>query len=264
MNNLSFSTVKKLFYVLLLYCFTLAEISLAFSVPDDEIGPSYGRLKFGVVVNNDDYQIYRSMMLGKRGLKKLKKHLEEEELRFPKTIIYMNSAGYKFPLYFSIEEYDLQEKYGYEFFHSFGDIRTYLDGHNPYDPQDDIDTKRILGHHARKKFELRDDGIDGDLDDFFTILKIVLDPSKQPVLFHCFGGRHRTGMIALALRYMQGGWWLDGPKHKRYGREMNPAQFEYYRFNHLFYRKENLDFIEKVSQDPRFLELKDQYGFYLK
>ena len=73
----------------------------------DDLGPSYKRLKFGVVVNNEDYQIYRSMKLGRRGLKKLKKHLKEEGLPFPKTIIHMNNSGYRFPLYFAVQEYEI-------------------------------------------------------------------------------------------------------------------------------------------------------------
>ena len=35
----------------------------------------------------------------------------------------------------------------------------------------------------------------------------------------------------MLIRYLQGGWWLTGEKKKRYGTTLNPAQFEYYRFN---------------------------------
>ena len=226
---------------------------------DDDIGPDQLFLKFGLLVNNDEFQIYRSGKIGDGELKDLKEYLSEKGLNFPKTIIYMNSFGYKFPFYFALDEHELQRKYGYKYYHSFGSPRTYLDGYNPHAPSVDIDSKSILGHHARKRFSLRKDGIDGDIEDFYNILNLVLDPANQPVLFHCFGGRHRTGMIALAVRYLQGGWWVNGPTFKRNGLELNPAQFEYYRFNHLFFRKENLDFIERVSKEDRFLNLQQRF-----
>lgn len=259
MLNSGFSSKKIIFVVLSL----IWSWFLSGAIPEDKIGPEYD-YKFGVLVDNEYYQLYRSGKLGERALENLDEYFVEEGLTFPRTIIYMNSPGYKAPFHFALKEYFLQEKYGYKFYHSFGHgVRTYLDGHNPYEPRGDIDTTRILGSHGRKIFDLRDDGLDGDVEDFYRILELVLDPNNQPVLFHCFGGRHRTGMIALAIRYLQGGLWIDGPRFKRLGIEMNLAQFEYYRFNHLFFRKENLDFIEKVSQEERFLNLKERFGAYL-
>ena len=37
-------------------------------------------------------------------------------------------------------------------------------------------------------------------------LKIVTDPSKQPVYVHCVGGRHRTGVMTAVYRMTQDGW----------------------------------------------------------
>jgi hypothetical protein len=226
----------------------------------EEEGPDPYSIRFGVLVSNDKYQIYRSSLLGEDGLKKLDKHLIKNDLLFPNTIIYMNYAGYEFPFYFALDEYELQGYYGYELFHSFGTPKTYLEGYDPYNPQDDIDKKNALGRKAKKLFEPKEDGLDGDVDDFFLILNMVLDPKRQPVLFHCFGGRHRTGMIAMAIRYLQGGYWLDGPKRKEKGMWLNPAQSEYYEFNHTFFREENIKFIERVSQDLRFIKLKSRYS----
>ena len=226
-------------------------------------GPAKKRIKFGVVLNNDEYTIYRSAALGKGGLKTLHKHLKKNGLPFPKTIIYMNKNGYKFPFYFALDEYFASEtqKYGgFKFYHSFGEERTYLDGINPYEPRDDIDRKSILGSRARKYFRLRDDGVDGGMDSLMRIMDLVLSPENQPVLFHCFGGRHRTGIVAMIIRYLQGGWWTDGTYKRRRGIDMNPAQYEYYKYNHLLFRKSNIEFVERFSQDDRFELLNEKYG----
>lgn len=232
-----------------------------------DLGPTDSSLRFGAMYDGPDYQIYRSAMLGKKGLKKLQTTLEEHDLPFPKTIIYMNHNGYTFPFYFALEEYkaSLSDEYGhFQFVHPFGAVRTYIDGKNPYDPKLDIDTKRSLGHEARKLFPLRDDGVDGGINNVLNVLKTILNPENQPVLFHCQGGRHRAGMIAMLLRYMEGGFWVDGPKTKRDGISLNPAQYEYFRFNILMFSKNNVAFVEKFVTDPRFLELKEQYGEILR
>lgn len=226
-------------------------------------GPTKKRINFGVVLNNNTYTIYRSAALGKSGLKTLQKHLQKEKLPFPKTIVYMNKNGYKFPFYFSLQEFfaERSKKYGtFKFYHPFGKERTYLDGHNPYYPEKDIDSKSILGRHARKYFELKDDGVDGGIENLMRILNIVLNPSNQPVLFHCHGGKHRTGMVALIIRYLQGGWWTDDFYKKRWRMDLNPAQYEYYKYNKLLFRKDNLYFVEDFSNDQLFYQLDEKYG----
>ena len=40
-------------------------------------------------------------------------------------------------------------------------------------------------------------------------MKIVNDPSNQPVYVHCVGGRHRTGVMTAAYRMTQDGWTAD-------------------------------------------------------
>ena len=79
------------------------------------------------------------------------------------------------------------------------------------------------------------------------------------MLFHCHGGRHRTGMVAMMLRHIQGGWWVNGPKTKRYGMNLSPLEYEYYKFNRSMFRRENIKFVRKFSQDQRFLEIKIRY-----
>tara|TARA_B100001964_G_C13822127_1_gene417778 strand:- start:49 stop:594 length:546 start_codon:yes stop_codon:yes gene_type:complete len=176
----------------------------------------------------------------------------------------MNKTGYKFPFYFALDEYHQKNKYSFNFFHSFGEERTYLNGHNPYETDEDIDSKWNLGRHGRKHFKLRDDGVDGDVSDFFRVLQMVLNEENQPVLFHCHGGRHRTGMIAMAIRYIQEGPWLEGHHHSRWGMDLNPAEYEYYKFNKLLFRKENVEFIRQLNTDHNFLLLKEKYGKLLR
>jgi hypothetical protein len=247
--------VKKIIFILL--------VSLDFVIyahPHlSSLGPDHKSLKFGVLVNNENYLIYRSKKLGTKGLSKLHKYLYSEDLLKPKTIIYMNKHGYKIPFLFALDEYYLQEDYGFNFYHSFGLHRTYLDGHDPYMPKDDIDREDKLGSEAQDLFDLLDDGLDGDVDDLVRILELVLNPDNQPVLFHCFGGRHRTGIVAMVLRYIQGGWWINGETKKKKGLQLNPAEYEYYKFNHLMFRKENILFVRQFSKDIRFIELKERY-----
>ena len=108
-----------------------------------------------------------------------------------------------FPFYSVLDKYLLQRRYKYKLYHSYGkSVRTYLDGFNPYKPTEDIDDEEKIRLRARRIFKLLDNGVDGGINSFFGVLRIVLNPSNQPVLFHCFGGRHRTGMITLAIRYL--------------------------------------------------------------
>jgi hypothetical protein len=232
------------------------------NIEDVVHGPSAPLINLGIVVKNDTYTIYRSAALGYRGTKHLSKYLEAHDLPFPKTIIHMNSAGYVFPLYFAIHEYklSLSEKYGaFDFFHSFGNLRTFVDGQNPYYPRHNIDTAQYLGPIGRRHFEYHDDAIDGGVDAFLEVMDLVLDPARQPVLFHCLGGLHRTGMIAMALRFIQGGYWVDGPKTRKHGLDLNPAEYEYSKFNPIFFRKNNIKFIRAFRNDPRFIELQERY-----
>lgn len=100
----------------------------------------------------------------------------------------------------------------------------------------------------------------GDMDAFYRVLDLVLN-GDQPVLFHCTGGRHRTGMIALAIRYLQGGAWREGkyigPLRHQY---LNKAQYEYYKHNALQLLPRNLNFIEAWSQTAAFGEYFNQYN----
>lgn len=206
-----------------------------------------GLHNIGVVVNNSKYKIYRSAELGSDGLPYLENYLEKRNLPFPKTIIHMNHQGYAFPIYFAIHEYKAQQKYGYKYHHPFGPIRTYLDGENPYKPTDVIDKGSILGLVGRRYFKYGDGKIAGGIDALTKILELVLDLKNQPVLFHCFGGFHRTGMVGMLIRYMQG--WDE----KR-------IFAEYHVYNPVFSRDKNIEFVQKFTKDDRFLTIRDKYS----
>jgi hypothetical protein len=233
--------------------------------------PPFSKIKapynFGLVIANGQYTMYRSSMLGKKGLEKLFRYLKQKSWPLPKTIIYMNKEGYKrnFPFFQegALEEYDLQKRYGYQFFHSFDQqYRTYVDGNNPYFPTDDIDSTKNLGKKAIKLFGLnKEKKKDGDVSSVLRILKLVLNKDNHPVLFHCYGGRHRTGMIGMTIRYLQGGYWVNGPKRKIFVLpsfkvlELNPAEYEYALHNRELFRMKNIQFIRKFAQSEDFLAL---------
>ena len=224
-------------------------------------------LNFGVVVNNSNYTIYRSAKLGAKGLKTLYRSLKELNLPIPKTIIYMNDEGYKKGLLdyittkgnplFSLEQYNLSDVYGFKYYHSFlYEERTYLDGYSPMFPREDIDLENKLGSLAVDLFGPNpNDGPDRDLEDFYFILDLILDPSHGPVLFHCLGGMHRTGIMGLALRYLQGEQWVKNSL----GRGENKAQKEYRKYNRFIPRKENFNFINTISNTERFKSYISEY-----
>ena len=225
---------------------------------------------FGTLVSNAEYKIYRSAWLGKKRLMNLHEKMEELDLDFPKAIIYMNKTGYKWwswktvftGLDFAWQEYSLQEELGFRFFHSFDyENRTYIDGHNPFFPTLDIDSMNLLGRSAKRAFgESPDDGVDGGIESFFRVLDMVLNIDNQPVLFHCWGGRHRTGMIALAIRYIQGGDFIkELPIDSQFEwKEMTiktKAEIEYLKYaSNVKGRPENIYFMRRLVGSDRFQE----------
>ena len=216
---------------------------------------------FGLLVHNSRHTIYRSAELGKSGLEKLTGWLASEGLPFPEVIVSMNHDGYRylppFPSHYAIEEYEQAASYGYAFYHAFGyAYRTYLDGENPERPSHNIDRAIYITPAYRAVFGFHDEGKPtGGMDAFYRVLDLVLGTDK-PVLFHCTGGMHRTGMVALAIRYIQGGAWLTGDYTRRH---FNAAQFEYYQHNRVLIRQANLDFVERWSHSAEFEAYRKRY-----
>ncbi len=218
---------------------------------------------FGVVINNSKYQIYRSSSLGSSGIAEVWAYLKKNNLPLPKTIIYMNDEGYKSRFLsedFALQQYALQEKYGFKMYHSFDyKERTYLDGHDPFNPTEDIDLKDNLNSAALKLFGPNPkDGIDGGVDALTRILNIVLDPQNQPVLYHCLGGKHRTGMVSMIIRHLESDNASDviGTDSVLKSR----AEVEYGKYaGRSSVRPENVEFVRKFIKTDKFLDYKNKF-----
>lgn len=220
------------------------------------------KYNFGLLINSKTHTIYRSSALGYEGLEDTWRVLKKCTLPMPKTIIYMNKEGYTWPTTFAIQEYLAQEKYGFRFYHSFGPDheRTYVDGHNPFHPDKNVDKTKYLNEQAERLFPPKDHpAADGGIEIFKRVLEYVLDPNNQPVLFHCLGGRHRTGMMAMAIRYLQDDFWMTGPLKRFLFWKLNPAKYEYTRYNAILARPENWAFMDQLAKEKWFAELKLRY-----
>ena len=148
-------------------------------------------LNLGTVIYNSKYKIYRSKILGEKGLKKLSAEFKTKGLEFPKTIIYLHYKDFKGRNPRAFQEYNLRTHYSYDFLHPFNySYRTYLDGRNPSQPEKDIDKSSPLSELGLTIFGVPiEDGLDGGIDALARILDVVLDPDRQPVLLRCH--RHR-------------------------------------------------------------------------
>lgn len=259
------------------------------------------KFNFGVLVHNEHYSIYRSAALGGTGYSAVKAHLGKNKLPLPQSVIYMNKDGYDGSVNskgmglirgllsstnvqntdFAVAEDGRFSQEGINFYHPLakeeGDANTYLGGHNPLEKEGTFHVREILGSAAEQFY--RKKGVDffsrilkGDREALYNNLDIILRKGGQRVLFHCKGGFHRTGMVALSIRHLQGGHWTKefSPPLKmgvisnrilpKVVELRNLAEYEYYLHNQTQFRIENLEAIRALSQEARFLDLKEQYG----
>src|SRR6266545_3509872 len=67
-------------------------------------------------------------------------------------------------------------------------------------------------------------------DQLAQFLKIVSDPSNQPVYVHCVGGKHRTGVMTAVYRMTGEGWSSDKAfaemKKYKYGADFLHPEFK--------------------------------------
>ena len=256
---------------------------------------SFAKYNFGVVVNNNRHRLYRSKALGELGTRELFSFLRKNGLSIPNLVIFMNKQGYKQPsnlnggLYgigispriedgvFAFEESQIFSKFGafpeVSFFHPLNSP-VYLSGQDiihddlafPIDDYVDQDIKKYFESQIRTSGT--GEHILAKKDNFYFILKLVLE-SRDPVLFHCTGGRHRTGMIAMAIRYMQGSYWTKPfrqeikvkiPNINHMVGLRNLAEVEYYLHNKRFLREKNLQSLRALSQESKFKALSKKYG----
>ena len=61
-------------------------------------------------------------------------------------------------------------------------------------------------------------------------MKIVNDPTNQPVYVHCVGGKHRTGVMTAAYRMTHDGWTADRAfkemKQYKFGADLLHSEFK--------------------------------------
>ena len=111
---------------------------------------------------------------------------------------------------------------------------------------------------------------------FYAALKRMLTLDGATNL-HCRGGAHDTGIIALALRYLQGGTWIEKFQENKtpywlmdlHGLHVvranisNIAEQEYYNHCSGDFRQHNLEMIKALSNEPFFQCLKRKFSCYL-
>jgi len=133
----------------------------------------------------------------------------------------------------------------------------------------------ILGRYT-DGFKMGTETRTGGREAFYEVLKQILT-HHGAVDFHCKGGIHRTGMVGLMIRYLQGGEWtkeLTQPFHTTAKRGnllkkdlalqlRNEAEKEYRDHNPNNFRQENLQTIRELSQDSLFECLKTEFSPYL-
>jgi protein-tyrosine phosphatase len=223
---------------------------------------------FGVVIKNKNYQIYRSTTLGNKGVAEVWKYLASNNMPAPKAVVYLSDEGFKTRFLsqdLGLQEYLIQDQYGFKMFHSFDyKQRTYLDGRDPEVPSEDIDHKNNLSEDAQKYFGPDpQDGIDGGMDALYRILDIVLDPANQPAMIHCLGGKNRTGMVSMILKYLQSDSAQEIISEDPLIRTR--AEVEYKKFAGRFGAKaENIYFVRRFLATKEFKEYLQKYRHKLE
>ena len=72
------------------------------------------------------------------------------------------------------------------------------------------DEQRLVEAQGMKFFRIRmSDRSKPSFEQADLFLKLVNDPSNQPVFVHCRGGRHRTGAMTAIYRLTHDGWNAD-------------------------------------------------------
>lgn len=250
----------------------------------------YHSLNFGVLVNNKYHHIYRSKALGEEGTQKLFRHMVYNKLPLPTRVVFINKDGFKKKMWAKIpyvsslvrgtDNFAMQE---HAMFHPLGQFPTiefwhplnndvYLSGHNPLNDVTDYHAAKYTDEESSREFEVHTHSlISARKENFYRILELILN-NEGAVLFHCTGGLHRTGMVAMAIRHLQGGEWTQPFAEPiriltlgslSNGQEIylqNLAEVEYVLHNPNNVRLDNLEAVRDLVKEARFQELYQQYN----
>ncbi len=238
-------------------------------------------LGFGVLVNNENFHIYRSKALGESGFYRLRSHLFEHHLPLPKLVVYTNKDGYRKKTIvhqmqrfshafnnfsdFAYQEAIVFSEQGIEYRHPLN-ASVFLAGHNLLHTQDRVSWREALSEVSRFYFvdllsRLKHRPFESKQENIYNVLELILQ--NKDVLFHCTGGIHRTGMVSMAIRYLQGGPWtwpFPYPVVVFSGKGLreelhNHAELEYFLHNRDRFRRDNLNAIRELAEQERFKNL---------
>jgi len=176
--------------------------------------------------------VYRSRHLGVSGLTWLQKWLTSVQRPFIKSIASVHVYGYGggkfkhklgslimpeyFNLTYNIEEYDFAKCHDLQFLHSYSpdpQMRVYFDGEDPSDiPENDSSHGNIYRNSTLALYlsetainlmniNINHDPVAGDTYDFLTSLLNIIE-APWPILMHCKGGKHKTGMLAMVFSWL--------------------------------------------------------------
>ena len=254
---------------------------------------------FSVVLEG---MVYRSGKLGKEGMKRVFSALERAASPAPKSIASIHVMGYGGPGgSYNLEEMTECKRKGLKFLHSYhhdpamtvymdGTDPSHIDEHDPdhgniyrhrtvmaFIPDPAVRSSLKVGEGLQKGRVLR-----GDTMDFLHSVENMVD-APWPLLIHCKGGRHKTGMFSLVFEYLA--WQLAmnaevgaeevsiplyktrlaewfrgrasvpdiffaGPMYGRF--RLSPAEQKYASHNKSVFRQENLHFIRSLVAGELF------------
>ncbi|MFK7826663.1 MAG: hypothetical protein AB8G05_21155 [Oligoflexales bacterium] len=194
-----------------------------------------------------------------------------------KTIIYIHKEGFHKTEEndaFAQEELDYSATKQINFLHPYlGTYKLYIDGLNPLQTNHQVSDSNFDGTIvlASKFTNITIEPIDlaGGADALYQTLSLALNKELQPVLIHCRAGRHRTAMVQMILRYLEGGKWINSSRKYsgvfRAKKDKNnlmerhdliPLEYEYFNTAHPKARIENIEFIRDFMNNGKHAGLR--------
>ncbi|MFK7826652.1 MAG: hypothetical protein AB8G05_21100 [Oligoflexales bacterium] len=266
------------------------ELKLYYSDMTKNLKHSIRKYNFAVVL---DRMIYRSSLLGKKGMKEIWSNLKKNGVPRPKSIASIHVMGFGgVGGNYNLEELEESKKQGLTFLHSYHydkHLTVYMDGTDPSkivenDPHhgniyvQETVNRFIPDENIQKKLRIAESiaenrHLSGDTEDFLQSIENIID-APWPILIHCKGGRHKTGMFAIIFEYLAyksamkaeysedvsvpayknrfANWWsrghgslwqalFDGPFHEHH--LLRPAETNYAFHNSSVFRRKNIDFV---------------------